>query len=679
MLNSKKFSIKYFFYINFFIFIFLIITDLFVFNNRLLVWGEHYTSIDPKLNLDDLFNHLSLEEPLFLRAEYLARGYHFGLITNVVNYCFLYLSKFFFLNPSLFQILINFFFKSLAIFHFYTFFAKNPNFKQYLLLCFVFIFPVHHFSFLFSGISPLISDGLFMYFLSIIFLRLNKYFFLNKISRIFFIFLFVSLFYLNPTQYLIYGFSILFVHYISYYLYKNFLNKELVVDYLIISLLCSPLIIESLLYPMWPVAFGHRGFFFLLSGGFLLEYKGLYGLIFNIIVVVIIFSPLLFFYKTKIIRIITYLIFLFVILGSTKIIFYLKDYIFFLENFRSAWRFNSLIILLILFGYLLSLNKLKNLNMFLILIISINLLLNYNFFKDKINLITIPQDYIDVSKELSKDHSKKIVIPPSSRYNTIWDNYKFYNTKNKHTYYSSLFGVLVPVNNLIDLDLSEHFSKEKYQVLSILKYDSKPYERIKDLCIKTIILENEKESYFKFPEINKDIFHLKKKGQFLNIYEINHTEKELQKNCLNANKPYDLKSYLDMLKKRGSFAKNNKKIFDYTLVNKPIYHEIIMKEKIYKYKPLQAGKLKKKKCINLNKKEDFVIFRDYKFDNTLYYNSSIPTYAIKPIGSYFEIKNFESFGNNKTIYKFIYKINDKGKYCFAKQEPDGFLFYLKKN
>ena len=646
----------------FFLFLSFALSDYFI------IWGENQFSYKPLLNLQELFNNLKLDESFFSSVENLPRGYHTGVISSILSFSIYLIADLLKINSPFYSIFFSFCLIYLTVKKFYLAFNNNINPTHIYFLSLSIGSFSQSIDYVFSGMMPSVYQGFFLFSCAIIYKRLvtDEE---NVLERLFFISSFLIAFYLGPQHYLIYAIGIIFIHSFAFFQIKKFFTIKLFFDYFLIGLLCSFLIIEYLIYPTPNLPFNKTSFLMLLSAGLIKpELFSIFTYIFLFLISLIIWLPLLSKkINLKIKKLFIFFIVLILFIGSTKFLFYFKDYLFFFDSFRSGWRLSTLTYLIIIILYTWQISNNKKVIQLCKYIILFNLItLSLNFY-NKLTLNQIPDEYFVTSNYLNLYDDKKIVLPISKKYADIFSNYDFFNNpKKKHTYYSSIYGFIVPIRNLIDLDLSDHYSKEKFKFFRIINYENNKSKKLMKNCINKIIIDKKKQGYsFKLRELTK-YYKLEKSNYYLDIFELKDLYKK-KNYCKKHKQRLKYKNYLKKIYYDGYFNRNNNKLFDYTKVYEPEFFELIAHQNIFKNQIFQSGKLKRKKCLDFWTTGRFITFHKDEYSNNFFKKSNL----LKNIPTQVKFQIEE-----KKYIKSIFSIDKKGIYCFEKSENKSFIFFF---
>ena len=644
-----------------------------IISNYFIIWGESNSIKYPLYNLITLKNYLNFETSIFTNITDLPKGYHGGIVSSLITSSLLSLGKLLLIDPFIFSFFISSTFIFLGVSNFYFFFNKKINFKFTILLSIAVIFSSQHFLYLFSGSMPNVYNSIFIYVCSLVLLRINNHSNEGLLRRILFIFLFVFTFYAGAASYLIFFFLILFIHLCSYINSKKFIKIDLLIDYVIIFLLCLPFFFDVILHPYPPLGFNKVNAFNYLSAGFIFpSIFSKYFFLLYLVVIWIIWIPLLKFISDKKLKLLFYCFFLFgFIISSTKLMYYLNDIFPTLNTLtvRSGWRWTLLPLLLFIVYYCYTIEKKKNLIKVLFFLIVFNFISFIIVVDQRIAFNKIPNNYYEiVERGFFSNLSNTISLPISKKNETIFDNYTFFRSpKKNHVYPSSLFGYILPLKNYVDLDLSDHLSKKKYEIINSLYFQKDIGKSLINQCVQEIIIEKKKKGI----EFNiEDII-----DHYLIVFEnsyfkiLNAKNISFNKNCKKTNQELK-KSYTDYLKKLtldGQFLRANRKnsAFRYIYDEKDIF--LVAKEKIYNYEFYAGTNYKQKWCINV----------PYPAKLTFYFKKNY----YKNLVNLQKVEFLDLLDQEKTkvvYYKKDFEIIKKMKYCLNFKPNEDFIFYINK-
>lgn len=640
----------------------------FITSNYLIIWGENQFSYNPSLNLQELLNSFNFNDSIFTSVENLPRGYHTGIISSILSFSIYFIANLLNINSPFYSIFFSFCLMYLTVKKFYFVFNKRINPTHIYLLSLSLGSFSQSVDYLFSGMMPSVYQGFFLYSCAIIYKRLvigEE----NFLERFIFILSFLIAFYLGPQHYLVYALGIIFIHLFAFIKIKKFFKIKLFFDYFIIGLFCLFFIIEYLIHPTPNLPFNKTSFLMLLSAGLIkpeIFSKLTYILLF--LISLIIWTPLINKkLNLKIKKFFIFIIIFILIIGSTKFLFFFKDYIFIFDSFRSGWRLSTLTYLLIIILYTWQISDNQKIIKLCKYIIIFNLFALSLNFSSKLTLNQIPQEYFTTASYLNLHNDKKIILPISKKYSDIFSNYDFFKKpKKKHTYYSSIFGFLVPIRNLVDLDFSDHYSREKFQNLRIINYENNKSKKLMENCINKIIVDKKKQGYdFELIELNQ-YYKLVKSNYYLDVYELKNLYKK-QHNCERDSQSFKYNNYLKKIYFKGTFNRNNKKFFDYSHVYEPKFLKLIAHQNIFQNQVFQSGKLKRKRCLHFWTKGKFITFHQDEYSNIFFEKNNLS--KIIPTQVKFQIEK-------KNYIKNVFLIDKKGIYCFEKSENKSFIFFF---
>jgi hypothetical protein len=448
-MNIKLFPFILFLYI-------LCLTLTFFNHNSFLIAGEHLTTNNPLIVINNLINNLDWFNDSLVRHSSLPRGMHQGPINNIFFYLIIYLGSLLYLDSTSTQLFFGLTLQYIGI----RFLLKNSSsrFDNFSIII-LFIFYATNY----QNLELILGGGFFainlgILTLIIVFLELI----LNKrklsiIQFIIFTFLIILFIYIG-----IVWINILIIICLIYFFRNLIKNKEIINNQYLKASLISLFFVLPYLYIIYinPIPYywstPPQEVIFALTSG--IYKRDITGNIFinnaiKIILISILISILIYDAKKSKNYSCIFLYAFFCLWELSNLGDMILNHIPLFHNFRATYKLSIITTLILL--YVISKNILSSsyIKIAVCLIIAFQFYYIFSIVK-YISYIKVPVEYFQAQSYLNTLDEKKIILPFSQRDTFMSNSYSWFKKPELHLieYPSNIFSTIIPVNNGFTID-----------------------------------------------------------------------------------------------------------------------------------------------------------------------------------------------------------------------------------